>query len=131
VSHVKYANRTYQIEMAITMALYIGLLLARPWLLAHTDGAVTAAAIKLLPAVPIWLLAFVLFRHYRRIDEFQRLRFLENLALAGGLTAIVAVSYDFFQDVGAPKLELFWAWPIFAIFWSAIGLVMEWRACRT
>lgn len=131
MAHVKYANRTYQIEMAITMALYIGLLLARPWLLAHTDGAMTAAAIKLLPAVPIWLLAFVLFRHYRRIDEFQRLKFLENLAVAGGVTAIAAVSYDFLQDAGAPRAELFWAWPIFAISWSIMGFVSEWRACRT
>jgi peptidoglycan/LPS O-acetylase OafA/YrhL len=125
----KTANRTYVFECLVTMALYIALLLARPWLLAQSDSAALETAIKILPALPVWAFAFVVFRHYRRIDEFQRLKFLENLAIAGGITALIAATYDFFQDIGAPKAELFLAWPIFAIAWSIVGLIAERRAC--
>jgi hypothetical protein len=115
---VKYAGRNYVIELAVVMSLYIGLLYVRPVLLAHTDDPTLDAAIKLLPILPIWLMFAVVWRHYRRIDEYDQKKFLETLAISFGIGSCLVVSYAFLMDVGLPQLAITWAWPTLAITWG-------------
>ncbi len=118
IAPVKYAGRNYLIEFCAVMALYVGAIAVRPWLIAHTESAGLALAIKLLPIVPIWLLLGVVWRHYRRIDEFEQHKFLVTLAVSFGIGSCVIMSYSFLMDAGLPALAITWAWPTLATTWA-------------
>ena len=107
----KVAERTYVMEMAIAAAAYVGLLYVRRPLLAATSDPTLDTVIKLAPIIPVYLIELVVWRHYRRIDEYARLRLLEALALAGGFTALITTTYIILEDIGLPHLELLWTMP--------------------
>jgi hypothetical protein len=115
---VKFAGRTYLIEFTVCVALYTIFVVARPSLLALTHDQSLDFAIKVLPIIPIWLVLLVIVRHYRRIDELERLKLLENVAIAAGITACLTTSYSLLEDVGLPKLAITWAWPTLATCWG-------------
>ncbi|MBV9692938.1 MAG: hypothetical protein JO261_04485, partial [Alphaproteobacteria bacterium] len=79
---VKYAGRAYLVEICLTMGLYVGAVAARPWLIAHAASPGLATGARVLPALPIWLTFAAIWRYYRRIDEFERLKSLLSIALA-------------------------------------------------
>jgi len=114
---VKYAGRTYLIEFVFVMALYVAAILVRPWLIDHAANAGLALAAKLLPIVPIWLMLGAVWRHYKRIDEFERHKFLVTLAISFGVGSCTVVSYSFLMDAGLPPLAITWAWPTLAVSW--------------
>ena len=118
MTQVKYAGRTYLIEFGIVAALYTGLVLARPYMLAMTPDVTLRLAATALPIIPIWGMLLVVMRYYRRIDELQRLRLLENVSIAAGLTACLVTSYSLLEDAGLPKLAITWAWPTLAVCWG-------------
>lgn len=79
----------YAVEMAAAVALVFG----AKWLSQQVAGQ-TVSPVQLLPIIPIWLIIVVSLRYYLRIDEFQRLKFLQAVALTAGIT-----------------LGLHWSWP--------------------
>src|SRR5690348_14756974 len=112
---VKTAGRDYVIEMALVSALYIGAAAGRHWLIAqapnHALGLVAAA----IPALPIWGMFLVVWRYYRRIDEFEKQKFLETLALSFGIGSSLVCTWAFLADAGVTWLGITWAWPTLAI----------------
>jgi hypothetical protein len=120
---VKQAGRIYLIEFSLVMALYVLAVLARPWLLAHAANADLALGAKLVPIVPIWLMLAAVWRHYLRIDEFERLKFLETVAIAFGVGSCAIVSYAFLEDAGLPPLAITWAWPTLAASWGLTSAI--------
>jgi hypothetical protein len=68
--------------------------------------------------VPIWLMLLVVVRFYRHTDELEKLKLLENVAIAAGVTACLTTSYALLEDAGLPKLAITWAWPTLAICWA-------------
>ena len=122
---VKYAGRNYIIEVAIVMGLYVVLVWARPWLVAHAGNADLVFAAKVLPAVPVWLMFGSVWRYYRRIDEFERHKFLVTLAIAFGIGSCAMVTYSFLEDAGLPALALTWAWPTLAVSWGLTTAIMQ------
>src|ERR1043166_1579341 len=105
---VKYAGRDYVIEVAIVSALYAGAASIRHWLVAMAEPYGLGVAAALVPALPIWALFFVVWRYYRRIDEFEKQRFLETLAISFGVGSSLLVSYAFLADAGIPELGITW-----------------------
>jgi hypothetical protein len=122
---VKYAGRNYIVEVAVAMALYVGAILARPWLIAHAADHQLALAATLLPAVPVWLMLLVVWRYYRRIDEFERHKFLVTLAISFGIGSCLIVTYAFLMDAGLPPLAITWAWPTLAVSWALTSAIMS------
>jgi hypothetical protein len=128
---VKYAGRSYIVECALAMGLYVGLLLARPWAIAHAANHALALAATLAPALPIWLMLLVVWRYYRRIDEYEQKKLLETLAIAFGIGSCLIVTYSFLADAGLPELAITWAWPTLAVSWgltTAIRSLADHRA---
>ncbi len=121
----KAAERTYVAELAIAAVAYVGLLYLRPPLLAQTADPNLDTAIKLMPVVPVYLMALAVWRHYRRIDEYARLKLLESLALAGGFTALAATTYIFLEDIGFRHLSLSWTLPVFGVSWALVTILRE------
>jgi hypothetical protein len=122
---VKYAGRNYVIECAIVMGLYVAIVLARPWLVDHAANPTLATVAKVLPALPIWLMLVSIWRYYGRIDEFERHKFLVNLAIAFGVGSCLIVTYSFLQDAGLPPLAITWAWPTLAVSWGLTTAIMQ------
>lgn len=122
---VKYASRDYIIEVVIVTALYVGAAVVRHWLIARAApyGLGTAAAV--VPALPIWALFWVVWRYYRRIDEFERQRFLETLAISFGIGSCLLVTYAFLAEAGLSQLDITWAWPTLAVTWGLTGAIMH------
>jgi hypothetical protein len=56
-------------------------------------GSTAYILVQLLPVPAVWLLPLVMLRHYRRIDELQRLMFLQSIALTFGILVGVAWSW--------------------------------------
>jgi hypothetical protein len=71
-----------------------------------------------LPVLPIWLTFLAVWRYYRRIDEFERLKLLQAVSIAFGIGSCLIVTYSFLADVGMPELAITWAWPTLACSWA-------------
>lgn len=117
IAPVKTAGRDYIIEFSIALGLYAAAAGGRPWLIAHAGNHTLSLAATVLPIVPVWLMLAVVWRYYRRIDEFAQRRFLETLAVSFGLGSCAIMSYAFLADAGLPPLAITWAWPTLASFW--------------
>jgi len=122
---VKYAGRAYLIEIVAATALYVAAVLVRPWLAGHAATPALAAAAKVLPALPIWLTLWVVWRYYRRIDEFEQLKMLKTTAVAFGASSCLIVTYSFLADAGLPPLALTWAWPTIAVSWAITNAILS------
>lgn len=122
---VKYAGRKYLVEFVSVMGLYVAAVLARPWLVDHAADHALATAAKVLPALPIWLMLVSVWRYYIRIDEFERHKFLVNLAIAFGVGSCAIVTYAFLQDAGLPPLAITWAWPTLAASWGLTAAIRQ------
>jgi hypothetical protein len=122
---VKYAGRAYLIELILTMGLYVAAVSARPWLVGHAAAPGLVLAAKVLPALPVWLTLGVVWRYYRRIDELERLKILQTLAIAFGVGSCLLVTYSFLEDAGLPPLALTWAWPTLAVSWALTSAIMS------
>lgn len=122
---VKYAGRSYLIEFSITLALYVGIIFVRPWLIEHAANVPLAIAAKVAPALPVWLMLAAVWRHYLRIDEFDKLKLLQTLAIAFGTGSSLIVTYSFLEDAGLPALAITWAWPTLAACWIVTHAIMS------
>ncbi len=122
---VKYAGRSYIAELCVTMALYVVVLLGRPWTIDHLSNPALITAVKLAPVLPIWLTFYVIMRYYRRIDEFEKLKLLKTMSLAFGISSCLIVSYSFLEDAGLPPLAITWGWPTIAVSWILTSAIMS------
>jgi len=125
IAPVKYAGRNYIIEMAIVSLAYAGVAGLRHWLIAQAPNHALAIAASVLPAVPIWAMFWVVWRYYRRIDEFEQRRFLETLAISFGVGSSLICTYSFLADAGLPELAITWAWPTLAVSWALTTGIMH------
>ena len=55
---------------------------------------------RALTSAAVWAIV----RQFGRMDEFVRLRSLENFAIAAAVTACVSFTYGFLEGAGFPKL---------------------------
>jgi hypothetical protein len=122
---VKTAGRDYIIECIVVSALYVGAAAGRHWLIAQAPNHALALVAATVPALPIWGLFIVVWRHYRRIDEFEKQKFLETLALSFGIGSSLLCTYAFLADAGLSELDITWAWPTLAITWALTGGIMH------
>jgi hypothetical protein len=118
---VKYADRDHIIETLVVGALYIGAALIRHWLIGVAKPYGLGVAAAVVPALPIWGLFWVVWRYYRRIDEFEKQRFLETLAISFGIGSSLLCTYAFLADAGVSRLDITWAWPTLAVTWALAG----------
>lgn len=115
---VKDAAKTYLLEFTAVAAFYTLAVVARPYLVPLIPDAPFRLIATMLPVAPIWLMLVVVVRFYRHVDELEKLKLLENVAIAAGVTACLTTSYALLEDAGLPKLALTWAWPTLAITWG-------------
>lgn len=108
----------YTKELSAALALYAALLVGSIELLQHV--AVPAPwrdAIALSPMAAAAVMAWVMLRQLRRMDELQVRIQLEALGFAFAGTALATFSYGFLEGIGWPRLSMFAVWPLMAGLW--------------
>ncbi len=111
-------RKRYRRELGGSMVLY-GVVLAGALHVAKTmpPGA-ARTLLLLLPLIPVVLAVGVVARQFRRMDEFVRLRSLESIAIGAAVTAGWTMTYGFLENVGFPRLSMFWVWPVMGACWA-------------
>lgn len=127
MSPVSRAPRRYFIEFNAAMILFIAALAGRKLLLPEVSDPALRDAILVSPILPVLLCALAVLRYYRRMDEYHRLQLLEALAFSAGVTAVVATSWGFLEDIGAPHLAFFHAMMVMMLSWAAAALYLGWK----
>ena len=126
---VTRATRRYFLEFWISMTAYVAVMWLSRWLLhGRMRGASEAQqiAIALLPVIPTILLFAAIVRLVRRTDEFLRQVCVDSLAIAGGATALLAVTYGLIEGERFPHLSAWWTYVTFMVAW----LVASWFVRR-
>jgi hypothetical protein len=129
--HEKRVARAYRFELWTAIAGYVVLLAGsirygRPL----ADGPLRTIVL-LLPMIGFGLMIRAIARHVARIDEYQRLRLLEGVALAFAITAAVTFSYGFLETAGFPHLSMFSVWILMGASWGLVNIVRGLVARRT
>jgi hypothetical protein len=71
------------------------------------------------PTAGILLMAFVVFRHYLRVDEFLRRVMMESFAVAGAVASVWTLVYAVCELAGFPKISMWWVWGSVVFVWNS------------
>lgn len=76
---------------------------------AHAASSMATRGLLMLgPAAGILAIAFVVWRHFQRIDEFLRRSMLESFAAVGAIAFVGSLIYGQFELVGFHKISMWW-----------------------
>ena len=130
MAYQKTAPKRYLLEMIAALAL----MFAAGWFVGfvtrHTHDPVLITAAKLLPILPILLVAAAVMRFYRRGDELQRKGLLKLAAAGGALSLLVFVLLPVLHTLGFPPLPSRFA-PLVIVFSLLIcGLIFTFLSKR-
>ena len=112
------AKRKYFWELGVSMVLYAVVLAVSLRLSEKMEDSPARTMLALAPALPIFIIVWVIARQFRRMDEFVRLRSLESIAVAAAVTAGLTFTYGFLEGAGFPRLSMFWVWGIMGFTWG-------------
>jgi hypothetical protein len=120
VTHEKRITRAYLRDMGVSLAVYFVLLVAairfgRPM----PDGLLRTLFLA-SPIVGFGLMLRAIVIKCARMDEYMRMRLLENVAIATAITAAVSFTYGFLETAGFPKLSMFTVWIVLAIAFGTV-----------
>ena len=114
----KSANRRYRRDFIITVALYIALCCATPFIIAAIGAEHTAwvAFWALLNGVPVGLILWLMLRLNRETDEYTRLKQLEAIAEGAAITVTLSTIVGFLELYRVIDTQwTFWVGPGFFI----------------
>lgn len=111
-------NRKYRIELGASLIAYALFVIASLTLGKRMETGWLRTLIMLMPVIPLFVMIWVIFRQFARLDEFVRMRSLESLAIAGAVTAALSFTYGFLESAGYPKLSMYWVWMVMGATWG-------------
>lgn len=115
------ATRKYLKEFGGAMAAYLLVLFVSLRVGRGLEEGPARTLLLLSPVIPIALVLWAFMRQVGRMDEFVRLRSLQALAIAGGITGGFALTWGFLENAGFPRLSMFTVWMVFAGSWAVIS----------
>jgi hypothetical protein len=119
------ARNKYMRELGGALALYMVVLFVAISFANRTEPSTLRTLALIAPAIPVILAVWAIARHFRRMDEFQRLRSLESLSIAAAVTAGWTFTYGFLELGGFPKISMFWVWPSMGAVWFTHACVLS------
>ena len=128
--HEKRVGRAYRIELWTAIAVYVVLIVASIRFGRPMAEGLLRTVVLLSPMIGFAMMIRAIARHVARIDEYQRLRLLESLALAFAITGAVTFSYGFLETAGYPKLSMFSVWMVMGVSWGVASVVLAMRTRR-
>jgi hypothetical protein len=126
--HEKQVARAYKTELWTAVAVYAVLLFGSISIGRRMDDGALRTFVLVIPMIGFGLMIRAIARHVARIDEYQRQRLLETLALAFAITGAVTFTYGFLETAGFPRLSMFTVWIIMGASWAAVSAMRGWWA---
>jgi len=122
----KQMKAVYFRELSGSIILYVLILFTSIWIAKGMPDGIAKTLLVLSPVFPVGLMFLAIVRHFQRMDEYMRGWLLENIAIAGGITAIFSISYGFLETIQFPKLSMFVIWCLFMGSTGVISCVRKW-----
>ena len=125
------ALHSYYWEFGLSMIAYvITIILSRSFLIAGTIAHHPIAnpwniAVALLPIIPVIFVFVAVVRFVQATDELQRQIIVNSLALAGGATALLAVTYGLLEGDVLPRPSAWTTYITFMSCWIIAGLFVR------
>jgi hypothetical protein len=110
----------YLIELGGSLAVYMALLFAALHFGRPMADSTARSLVLVSPMIGFVLMLWAIVRHFGRIDEYMRMRLLENISIAAGITAGITFTYGFLETAGLPHLSMFTVWVVLC---GSVGLV--------
>lgn len=111
-----HAQRRYYVEFGLAMVAYIGVIyLSRTYF--NTVPLQWQALVALSPLIPVLLVYAAIIRFILHTDELQRQIIVHSLALAGGATALLAITYGLLEGDILPRPSVWWTYTTFMLCW--------------
>jgi hypothetical protein len=126
--HEKQVARAYKTELWTAVAVYAVLLFGSIYAARSMSAGVPRTIVMVMPMIGFGLMIRAIARHVARIDEYQRQRLLESLALAFAITGAVTFTYGFLETAGFPRLSMFSVWIVMGASWGAVSSLRGWWA---
>jgi hypothetical protein len=123
----KSVSRAYNLELLVSLAVYAALLVGSIRFGRPMAEGLGRTLVLLAPMVGFGLMIRALVRHVARVDEYMRVRLLENIALAAAITAALSFSYGFLETAGYPKLSMFSVWIVLGASFALVLALRAWR----
>ena len=123
--HEKRVARMYFRELIAALVLYTVLLMAAIHFGRPMAPGVLRTAVLLSPMIGFGAAIWAIVRQIQRVDEYVRMRLLENVSLAAAVTAGLTFSYGFLETAGFPKLSMFTVWCVLCLSVGAVQLVRK------
>lgn len=117
----KQMNQIYQRELFGSTFAYVIVLFTITWIARDMPNGLGRTLLALMPVVPALGMLWAIVRHFQRMDEYLRVWSLENVALAGAMTASFSLTYAFMEGVGFPHLSMWLIWGVFMGGWGVIA----------
>jgi hypothetical protein len=117
---VTQAKRRYYIEFGAAMVAYvIVILVSRTLLHGRLRDASDAwqIGVAVLPIIPTLFVFIAVLRLLRRTDELYRQICVDSLAIAGGVTVLLAITYGLIEGGRVPYLSAWWTYTTFMTAW--------------
>ena len=127
VNPLTLARRRYLIQFTIAMTAYVFILFWSIWMAKRFTENPVHTLIALAPLLPIVFLFASIVQYVNSIDELERQIQSESLALAAGITALLAVTYGFLEVAGFPRIS---AWFTYLVVMGAWILARPFVARR-
>ena len=110
------------------MVGYVIVILLSRWIWHDVNGR-WQTVVALLPMIPAVFVFVSIVGYLLATDELVRRVAVDSLALAGGATALVAVTYGLLEGDGLPRPSAWWTYGVFMVSWI-ISSYFAWRRYR-
>jgi hypothetical protein len=124
--HEKKIARTYLVELMSSLAIYTVILMVTIKYGRPMPDGVLRTIVLASPMIGFFLAIWAIARQFRRMDEYIRLRLLENIAIGAAVTAAVSFTYGFMETAGYPKLSMFSVWMVMGGTWGLTSIARAW-----
>ncbi len=122
---VAVAYRRYAIQLALAIIGYAIVLIISLKLIPSVTRGWLQVLVAIAPVVPVIFVLVSIVRLLSRIDEMQRRIHLEAVALAAGITALLALTCGFLENAGLTRLSGFWTFASIGILWAIFALILR------
>jgi hypothetical protein len=123
--HEKRTTRIYLRELFGSIALYAVILMAANKLGRPMEPGVLRTAVLLSPMIGFGASIWAIARQIGRVDEYLRMRLLENVSLGAAVTAGLTFTYGFLETAGYPKLSMFTVWCVLCLSVGMVQLIRK------
>jgi hypothetical protein len=124
--HEKQVARAYKLELWTAVGVYGVLLFTSIYFGRRMEESALRTIVLVMPMIGFGLMIRAIARHVARIDEYQRQRLLETIALSAAITGAVTFTYGFLETAGFPRLSMFTVWIIMGTSWAAVSGMRCW-----